>query len=89
MVWEPATLLHSFSWSWRLFTSVHTGESWEGFEVAVAGASLWWFMLLPLLVVTALRGMPNDNNSHCPACGYSTIGLSGNRCPECGGTFTP
>src|SRR5687768_6121468 len=37
----------------------------------------------------AAAAVPDEYDVLCEACGYSLVGLSGDRCPECGAPFDP
>jgi peptidoglycan/LPS O-acetylase OafA/YrhL len=63
---------------------VGTGEEWQEACVALPAMTLWWLLLLPLIVLTSWRRVGRLSDSRCRVCGYSTIGLTTNVCPECG-----
>lgn len=66
---------------------VATGEEWQEACVTFPAMMLWWVMLVPLIVLTIMHPVPKTGE--CPSCGYSTIGLHANRCPECGTNPAP
>lgn len=61
---------------------VATGEEWQEACVVLPAMTLWWALLVPLIVLTSRGRIAGEDE--CPACGYSTIGLTGCACPECG-----
>lgn len=80
----PWLIVVGLATAWPAIFGVRDGEYWQDGMVALTAASLWWWMLLPLIVLTAVRRVPKPTDMCCPTCGYSTIGLTGNVCPECG-----
>lgn len=49
---------------------------------------LWLTMLQGLIQGRPVCGRDGQVDVHCPACGYSLVGLTELRCPECGTRFT-
>jgi len=64
------------------------GEYWQDGSVVFPAMSLWFWMIIVLMVLTVVHGRSVKPNS-CPTCGYSTIGLPSDICPECGASITP
>ena len=60
--------------------------------IALCGGALvvylWTAALHQILAGRPVIGRDNQVDVHCPGCGYSLIGLSELRCPECGQRFT-
>lgn len=46
-------------------------------------------ILAPSTVFDPSAPVPEEYDVFCHACGYSLVGLAGDRCPECGATFNP
>ena len=76
-----------FSMPFQLIFGVGYGEEWQDGYVVVPAMALWWLLLVPLIVLTTGRGPLWIGIGCCSGCGYSTIGLTGNICPECRNTL--
>jgi hypothetical protein len=63
-----------------------TGHTWDGEQYEELGlgsaVGLWWYLHLVLFACTAVRKV--SITGECPACRYSTAGLTTPVCPECG-----
>jgi hypothetical protein len=66
---------------WGCLFGAARGKDWQEVGVVLPAAVLWWLLLVPLILLTIKGRSPA--NLYCK-CGYSTIGLTGKNCPECG-----